>query len=71
MICEKKAAAPGRTPGTPDCCEYAFCKEPGAGEARYRNLAERGGIPWTMCAGHVKPGHHPAEARDKLAAWAA
>lgn len=58
-----------RTGGTADTCEYAFCHAPGAGEARYHALTERNGIPWTMCAEHVKPEHHPPVDRKWLVKW--
>jgi hypothetical protein len=59
----------GRTPGTADQCEYVGCHDPGAGESRYHNLLARNGIPWTMCAEHLKPEYHPVIERGKLAKW--
>jgi hypothetical protein len=63
----------GRTPGTPDTCEFYQqghrCREPGAGELRGHYMDSHGGFPWTLCAEHVKPGHHPADLRDKLVTW--
>ena len=59
----------GRTSGTSERCEYVFCREPGAGEARYHNLIARDGIPRTVCTEHLKPEHHPLDGRGKLAKW--
>ena len=59
----------GRTFGTSDTCEYAGCREPGAGEARYHDLNARNGVPWTMCAEHVRPEYHPKDGREHLMRW--
>jgi hypothetical protein len=67
--------AGSRTPGTRDNCEWQRCGKPGAGELRGHTMGRpripgtSRGLPWTLCAEHVKPGHHPADLRDKLVAW--
>jgi hypothetical protein len=49
--------------------DHPRCTGGGAGELRGHSLDWRNGVPWTMCAEHVKPGHHPADLRDKLVTW--
>jgi len=63
-----------RTEGVSERCEYHAggfrCKEPSAGELRAHAMADRNhGIPWGMCAEHVKPQHHPPDLRKHLFAW--
>jgi hypothetical protein len=63
-----------RTPGTEDLCAYCppgkRCREEGAGELRsHYYKTHNNGIPWTMCAEHMKPEHHPPDLHDKLAKW--
>ena len=58
-----------KTAGVADRCEYGTCREPAAGELRAHNMERRGGIPWAMCAAHVKPEHHPPDLRKKLVRW--
>lgn len=62
--------ATARTPGTPDRCEWVFCKEPGAGELRGHYGFGAHPLPWTCCAVHLDPHAHPLDLRNKLVRWA-
>ena len=56
------------TEGVSETCEYAgTCREPSAGELRGHTMNHK--LPWGMCAGHVKPEHHPPDLRDRLYGW--
>lgn len=67
----RRSAVPSgeRTPGTPDKCEWTFCREPGAGEMRGHLSGRPGRLPWTLCEGHLKPEMQPPDLRDKLVYW--
>lgn len=60
------------TEGVSETCEYRtgepLCGEPSAGELRAHS-APGHRLPWGMCAGHVKPEHHPADVHDQLYCW--
>lgn len=64
-----------RTGGVSERCEYYThggarrCPEPSAGELRAGRMLTPGDVPWGMCAGHVKPEHHPADLHKHLYRW--